>query len=166
MLPVEAHMTTRAPSATALVIAAVIPRSLNDPVGFAPSSLRRISARTPSRRARAGAATRGVPPSSNVTMGAPAPNGMNSLYSSMIPLQSLKDEHSQQQIASCSYLNRFRPRPYILLAGSLTPCQTRFSLKTCAGPLSTPAGTFWRGHAHCVSCSVNGQDSDPSQRCG
>ena len=40
VLPVEAQMTAFAPSSTALVIAIVMPRSLNEPVGLAPSTLR------------------------------------------------------------------------------------------------------------------------------
>ncbi len=43
VLPVEAQMTALAPAATACVTATVIPRSLNDPVGFAPSILRNTS---------------------------------------------------------------------------------------------------------------------------
>ena len=37
VLPVEAHMTALDPSSTAFEIAIVIPRSLNEPVGFMPS---------------------------------------------------------------------------------------------------------------------------------
>ena len=37
VLPVEAHTTAFAPSSIALEIASVMPRSLNEPVGFAPS---------------------------------------------------------------------------------------------------------------------------------
>ena len=40
VLPVEAQMTAFAPSSTAFEIATVMPRSLNDPVGLAPSTLR------------------------------------------------------------------------------------------------------------------------------
>ena len=40
VFPVDAHTTTLAPTSTAFVIAIVIPRSLNEPVGFAPSTLR------------------------------------------------------------------------------------------------------------------------------
>ncbi|CAB5016745.1 unannotated protein [freshwater metagenome] len=38
MLPVDAQMTAFAPSSAALEMAIVIPRSLKDPVGFAPSN--------------------------------------------------------------------------------------------------------------------------------
>ena len=37
MLPVEAQITVLTPAAAAWVIAAVMPRSLNDAVGFTPS---------------------------------------------------------------------------------------------------------------------------------
>ena len=40
MLPVEAQMTACAPASLALEIAIVMPRSLKDPVGLAPSTLR------------------------------------------------------------------------------------------------------------------------------
>lgn len=40
VLPVEAQMTACAPSSLARVIAMVIPRSLKEPVGLAPSTLR------------------------------------------------------------------------------------------------------------------------------
>ena len=40
VLPVEAHSTACWPRARASVIAIVMPRSLNDPVGFRPSTLR------------------------------------------------------------------------------------------------------------------------------
>ena len=39
VFPVEAQITARAPSDTACVIATVMPRSLNEPVGFKPSNL-------------------------------------------------------------------------------------------------------------------------------
>src|SRR5439155_3130460 len=39
VLPVEAHSTARDPVSTAFATATTIPRSLNDPVGFAPSHL-------------------------------------------------------------------------------------------------------------------------------
>ena len=40
MLPVEAQMIALAPSSTALETAIVMPRSLKDPVGLAPSTFR------------------------------------------------------------------------------------------------------------------------------
>jgi hypothetical protein len=40
VLPVEAQMTARAPISSALEMATVMPRSLNEPVGLNPSHLR------------------------------------------------------------------------------------------------------------------------------
>ncbi len=40
VLPVEAQITALAPAAAATVIATVMPRSLNEPVGLRPSTLR------------------------------------------------------------------------------------------------------------------------------
>ena len=40
VLPVEAHTIARAPDSTALATATTMPRSLNEPVGFWPSTLR------------------------------------------------------------------------------------------------------------------------------
>ena len=40
VLPVEAQITARAPFSTAFEIASVMPLSLNDPVGFAPSNFK------------------------------------------------------------------------------------------------------------------------------
>ena len=53
VLPVEAQMTARDFSSTALAIATTIPRSLNEPVGLHPSSLSHTSA--PTSREIAGA---------------------------------------------------------------------------------------------------------------
>jgi hypothetical protein len=50
VLPVEAQMTAFDPSSTALDMATVMPRSLNDPVGFRPSYFRRTVASTRSER--------------------------------------------------------------------------------------------------------------------
>ena len=67
VLPVDAHTTAWAPSATAADTATVIPRSLNEPVGLAPSTFSQTSA--PVRSDRNGAGTSGVPPSPSVTSG-------------------------------------------------------------------------------------------------
>jgi hypothetical protein len=40
VLPVDAQITALAPASAAFEIAMVMPRSLNDPVGLAPSTLR------------------------------------------------------------------------------------------------------------------------------
>jgi hypothetical protein len=76
VLPVEAQMTACAPSSTALVIAIVIPRSLKDPVGLAPSTFSHTS--QPVRRDSSGAGTSGVAPSWRVTTGLVGPTGRRS----------------------------------------------------------------------------------------
>jgi len=76
VLPVDAQTTTFAPLSRAFVIASVIPRSLNEPVGFAPSTLRYTSARTCSESLGAGRS--GVPPSSKVTTGVAGSTGSRS----------------------------------------------------------------------------------------
>ncbi len=73
MFPVDAQTTALAPPATALEIATVMPRSLNEPVGLAPSTFRYTLA--PTRSESLGAGTSGVPPSSKVTTGAPGAIG-------------------------------------------------------------------------------------------
>ena len=60
MLPVDAHTTALAPSSAALEMATVMPRSLNEPVGLAPSTFSRT--RAPTRADRRGAGSSGVPP--------------------------------------------------------------------------------------------------------
>jgi hypothetical protein len=65
VLPVEAQMTASAPSAIAADTATVIPRSLNEPVGLAPSSFSHTSA--PVSSESRGAWTSGVSPSPIVT---------------------------------------------------------------------------------------------------
>jgi hypothetical protein len=67
VLPVEAQMTACDPSSSALLIAMVMPRSLNDPVGLAPSTLRNTS--QPVRRDSSGAGSSGVAPSCSVMTG-------------------------------------------------------------------------------------------------
>ena len=66
-------MTAFAPSSTALLMAIVMPRSLKDPVGLAPSTLRNTS--QPVRRDSSGAGSSGVAPSWRVTTGVPALTG-------------------------------------------------------------------------------------------
>ena len=67
MLPVEAQITASAPSRTAADTAQVIPRSLNEPVGLAPSSLSQTS--QPARSDTRSASTSGVEPSDSDTTG-------------------------------------------------------------------------------------------------
>jgi hypothetical protein len=76
VLPVEAHSTARAPSSRALDTATVMPRSLNEPVGLAPSTFSQTS--QPVRADSTGAGTSGVPPSSSVTTGVLGPTGSRS----------------------------------------------------------------------------------------
>ena len=83
VLPVDAQITARAPASAALEIASVIPRSLNDPVGLAPSTFRWTS--HPVSSDRVGAGTSGVPPSRRVTTGVSAETGSRSRYSSITP---------------------------------------------------------------------------------
>ena len=85
VLPVLAQMTACDPAATAWVIATVIPRSLNDPVGLSPSTLSQTS--QPVRPDSVGAGSSGVPPSSSVTTRAPAATGSRSRYASITPGQ-------------------------------------------------------------------------------
>ena len=76
MLPVEAQITALAPASTALEMATVMPRSLNEPVGLAPSTLRYTSA--PTRADSSGAGSSGVPPSCRVTTGVRSETGNRS----------------------------------------------------------------------------------------
>src|SRR5438270_11148117 len=83
VLPVDPHPTALAPSSTAFEIAIVIPRSLNEPVGLAPSSLSHTSA--PTRADSRGAGSSGVFPSSRVTTGVSSVTGRNDRYRSTTP---------------------------------------------------------------------------------
>ena len=69
-------MTAFEPSRTAAETAQVMPRSLNEPVGFAPSSFSHTSA--PTRSDRRGAGTSGVEPSFSETTGSSGANGSRS----------------------------------------------------------------------------------------
>ena len=86
VLPVDAQITTLAPRSAALEMASVMPRSLNEPVGFIPSTLSSTRA-TPAVCAIRGASSSGVPPSSKVTTGVAAVTGRCSRYASMTPGQ-------------------------------------------------------------------------------
>ena len=59
VLPVEAQTIARAPSSSALATATTMPRSLNEPVGFMPSTFR-WSSGMPIERPRLRAWTSGV----------------------------------------------------------------------------------------------------------
>src|SRR5918998_5263563 len=81
VFPVEAQITASAPSRTAADTAHVIPRSLNEPVGFAPSIFSHTS--QPARSDTRSASTIGVEPSPSETTGSPAANGSRSRQRSM-----------------------------------------------------------------------------------
>src|SRR5262249_31612987 len=85
VLPVEAQMTAVAPRSAALLTASVMPRSLNDPVGFAPSTFRYTSHRV--RRDSTGAGTSGVAPSPSVITGVVPVTGSQSRYCRITPGQ-------------------------------------------------------------------------------
>src|SRR5439155_2719827 len=87
VLPVDAHTTALAPSSTALEMASVMPRSLNDPVGLRPSYFR--NTRAPTRSPSLGAGSSGVPPSYRVTTGVAGPTARNSRYSSTTPRHAI-----------------------------------------------------------------------------
>jgi hypothetical protein len=83
VFPVDAQMTAFAPSSTALEIATVMPRSLNDPVGFAPSYFSHTS--QPVRFDRTSEWMSGVPPSSSVMTGVASDTGSRSRNSAITP---------------------------------------------------------------------------------
>src|SRR5207302_3256743 len=67
VFPVEAQIRVVAPRSSALETATVMPRSLNEPVGFKPSHL--MSTRQSIRSLNRGAKTSGVEPSPRLTIG-------------------------------------------------------------------------------------------------
>src|SRR5262245_14518018 len=77
VLPVDAQMTAREPPSTALEIAIVLPRYLNEPVGLKPSHLRWIRSEGSIASASRGAGSRGVLPSWRVTTGVCRVTGRN-----------------------------------------------------------------------------------------
>ena len=83
VFPVDAQITALAPSSAAFEIAIVIPRSLNDPVGFAPSNFNQISLFKTLERFVAWIS--GVPPSRKVMIGVLLLTGSRSRYSSITP---------------------------------------------------------------------------------
>src|SRR5579863_1876131 len=85
VLPVEAQMTALAPAPAAMLIATVMPRSLNDPVGFPPSTFRYTS--HPVRAESTGAGSSGVPPSRRLITGVSPVTGSQLRYSSITPCQ-------------------------------------------------------------------------------
>ena len=83
VFPVEAQTQTRLPDATARLIATVIPRSLNDAVGFIPSNFKKR--RAPTRSDRVGASIRGVSPSPMVVTASSGISGNHPRYRRMTP---------------------------------------------------------------------------------
>ena len=79
VLPVEAQVTMPMPRSFAFVIPAVMPLSLNEPVGFMPSNLIHRLFR-PRCSARFRHAMSGVPPSFLENIVVSGPNGSNSRY--------------------------------------------------------------------------------------
>ncbi len=77
VFPVEAQSSVRLPSWSARATATTMPRSLNDPVGLRPSSLKWSEPR-PSAGPRVRDATQGVPPSPRLMRGVPASSGSHS----------------------------------------------------------------------------------------
>src|SRR5207244_5603558 len=67
VFPVEAQINARAPRSIARETATVIPRSLNEPVGFSPSFLIKTSQLGATRALNFGARTSGVFPSPSET---------------------------------------------------------------------------------------------------
>ena len=92
-------MTAFAPCSTAFETAIVMPRSLNEPVGFMPSNLTQTFA--PVRASSAGAGMSGVPPSPSVMIGVASVTSRRSRYSCSTPrhwwhhLQSFDSEHAR-----------------------------------------------------------------------
>src|SRR5262245_13421800 len=76
-------MIALAPASTALDTATVIPRSLNEPVGLAPSTFRYTS--QPVREDSVGAGSSGVPPSCRVITGVAEVTGSRSRNSLIKP---------------------------------------------------------------------------------
>src|SRR4051794_24267381 len=101
VLPVDAHTTAFAPSSTALEMATVMPRSLNDPVGLAPSTFSQTCA--PTRSDRRGAGNSGVPPSNSVTTGVASVTGKWARYSSITPFH-VEPRRPPIRVARCLLL--------------------------------------------------------------
>ena len=83
-------------------MAAVIPRSLKEPVGLSPSTLSQTSA--PLRPESHSECTSGVPPSRRVTAGVPSGMSSSSRYSSMTPRHWWRARR-------CAAVAVIRPRP-------------------------------------------------------
>src|SRR5690349_7483749 len=106
-------MTPRLPSSTAFVIASVIPRSLNEPVGLTPSFLR-YSVAPGTCRSRRSARKSGVSPSRSVTIGVPSVTGRNRRYSSITPRQIVlvTVDHPDDVPDGADHVERLDPREH------------------------------------------------------
>src|SRR5215472_17108720 len=89
VFPVEAQMTAFAPRAAAMLTATVMPRSLNEPVGLTPSTLRYTT--QPVISDSTGAGISGVDPSPREITGAPSGTGSHSAYRRMTPPPSCRN---------------------------------------------------------------------------
>src|SRR5581483_193918 len=85
VFPVDAQSNVCAPRSTAFETATVIPRSLNEPVGFTPSFLIHTSA--PTRSLSRGEKSKGVLPSPNDTTGVASVTGRYLRYLSIMPVR-------------------------------------------------------------------------------
>src|SRR5438477_13007751 len=85
VFPVEAQINARAPRSIARDTAIVIPRSLNEPVGFSPSFLIRTSQLGATRALNFDASTSGVFPSPSQTTA--LHGGRNSRNRSVMPVR-------------------------------------------------------------------------------
>src|SRR3972149_7411130 len=119
VLPVEAHTTAFEPSSTALLIASVIPRSLKEAVGFAPSYFSQTS--QPVSADSGAERTSGVPPSHSVTTGVVSVTGSRSRYSSMMPRHGCATPTPRPRRAGCCG----PPRPRVDRAAWRRPPGTR-----------------------------------------
>ena len=77
MFPVDAHTIARLPCSSAFATATTMPRSLKEPVGFNPSSLK-CSDASPIRCAITLEETQGVAPSPSEMRGVASPMGSHS----------------------------------------------------------------------------------------
>ena len=84
VFPVDAQMIARLPAWIAAATATTIPRSLNEPVGFRPSSLKCNDAR-PRDGPMVSDSTQGVPPSPRLMRGAPGASARRSAQRAMTP---------------------------------------------------------------------------------
>src|ERR1700744_3163492 len=113
VFPVDAHNTARCPRARASVTAIVMPRSLKEPVGLRPSTLRWTV--QPVFSERRVAAISGVPPSSRVTGVQSSPTGNRSRYAAITPGQgwwvAVRGTLIESSLQVAAHLSRAARRP-------------------------------------------------------